>query len=103
MIAIFHCLTAFSVSITNESTQRDERYKRNFIKLYQTLRVFPTAMFDMLYFDATERLGPKKKMDARRRPLKSQKLFADFSFLKKRPFVIDESNKPIGGVCISSA
>ena len=37
MIAVFHRLTAFSVSITNESTQRDERYKRNFIKLYQTL------------------------------------------------------------------
>ena len=29
-VAIFHCLTAFSVSITNESTQRDERY---FIKI----------------------------------------------------------------------
>ena len=30
MIAVFHRLTAFSVSITNESTQRDERY---FIKI----------------------------------------------------------------------
>ena len=37
VVAIFHRLTAFSVSITNESVQRDERCKRNFIKLYQTL------------------------------------------------------------------
>ena len=36
VIAIFHRLTAFSVSITNESTQMGERYKRYFIKIFRS-------------------------------------------------------------------
>ena len=65
VVAIFHCLTAFSVSITNESTQRDEKHKRNFIKNYnRSLRVFPTAIFECFYILTPERkncaLGTKE-------------------------------------------
>ena len=48
MIAVFHRLTAFSVSITNESTQRDEKYKRNFIKIITG----PCVCFQLQYLSA---------------------------------------------------
>ena len=45
VVAIFHRLTAFSVSITNESTQRDERY---FIKIITG----PCVCFQLQYLSA---------------------------------------------------
>ena len=73
-IAIFHCLTAFSVSITNESTQRDERY---FIKIITGPCVcFPTAIFKRFYILTPER----KKLR-----IKNQRICFIWSSRKKQP------------------